>query len=98
MRSDTAAGLVSFTPPPDLARRLDVLPQNYLKARKILERLRLTSNADYANASLKRARDGDELLWPEEVFFTGQHPVMGSGLLTRLLRGRRAEQVEQTHD
>ena len=76
MRSDTAAGLVSFTPPPDLARRLDVLPQNYLKARKILERLKLTSNADYANASLKRARDGDELLWPEEVFFTGQHPVM----------------------
>jgi ERCC4-related helicase len=76
LRIDATASLVSFRPPPDLARRLDVLPQNYLKARKVLERLKLTSDADYANASLKRARDGNELLWPEEVFFTGQHPVM----------------------
>ena len=42
----------------------------------MLERLKLTSDPFYANASLARARDGDELLWPEEVFFTGQHPVM----------------------
>lgn len=75
-RSETTSSLVSFKPPADLVRRLDVLPQNYLRARKVLERVKLTSDAAYANASLARARDGDELLWPEEVFFSGQHPVV----------------------
>jgi ERCC4-related helicase len=75
-RMEQKSSLVSFRPPADLIRRLDVLPQNYLKARKVLDRLKLTSDPAYANASLARARDEDELLWPEEVFFTGQHPVM----------------------
>ncbi len=76
LRLEAASSLVAFKPPSDLVRRLDVLPQNYLKARKVLERLKLTSDPVYANDSLARARDGDELLWPEEVFFSGQHPVV----------------------
>lgn len=75
-RIESDSSLVSFRPPADLVRRLDVLPQNYLKARKVLERIKLTSDPAYANASLARARDSDELLWPEEVFFSGQHPVV----------------------
>ena len=98
LRVEASSSLVSFRPPADLVRRLDVLPQNYLKARKVLERLKLTSDPAYANASLARARDGDELLWPEEVFFTGQHPVMewvSDKLLAQV--GRNEAPVLQAH-
>ena len=55
----------------------------------MLERLKLTSDPLYANASLAQARDDDELLWPDVAYFTGQHPVMewvGDKLLQRVGR------------
>ena len=76
LRRDDALGLLTFRPPADLQRRLEVLPQRYLDERKVLERIKLTSLASVANESLRRAREDTDLVWPEVSYLSGQHPVV----------------------
>ena len=76
IRRDPEHRLISFVPPPDLRRRLDVLPQSYLSEQKVLERLKLTADRDVAEEMLRRAREGGRSLWPEVHYLSSQHPVI----------------------
>jgi len=76
IRREPEHRLVSFVPPRDLARRLEVLPQGYLAEQRILERLRLTADRDVAEEMLRRARESSDSLWPEVLYLSGQHPVI----------------------
>jgi superfamily II DNA or RNA helicase len=76
IRREAEHSLLSLVPPPDLAKRLEVLPQTYLKEQKILERLKLTTDRDVANDALARARASDSSIWPEVGFLSGQHPIL----------------------
>src|SRR5699024_3145516 len=52
---DPPTGLIHFTPGEDLGRRLDHLPQTYLKDRRVKETLRLTSRTDVATSRRRAA-------------------------------------------
>ncbi len=67
-----------ITPPVDLKRRLEVLPQSYLAERKITEQFRITTSPDVANRSLKEAQDSRTSisLWPTEHYLGPLHPVL----------------------
>ncbi len=68
--------LISLVPPPDLRRRLEVLPQSYLTEQRVLERIRLTADRDVAEEMLRRARERSDSLWPEVLYLSGQHPLL----------------------
>ncbi|MEO2096610.1 MAG: helicase-related protein [Brachybacterium sp.] len=70
-------GLIQFTPPSDLARRLDHLPQSYLKERGVRKRLRLTSDKGVAATGLRAALDDDTgTNWPDVHYLGPLHPVL----------------------
>lgn len=70
------SAIVEFQPTPDLQRRLDFLPQDYVDYRKVKERLLLATTHDRANLSLKKAREGDsQKSWPAAHFLGPLHPV-----------------------
>jgi superfamily II DNA or RNA helicase len=79
---ETDGPIVSFKPPDDLLRRLNVLPQSYLRQRNLGERLRLTANANAANQSLvdavdqRAANEETGTAWPEIHHLGPQHPVL----------------------
>jgi ERCC4-related helicase len=79
---ETDGAVVSFQPPDDLLRRLEVLPQSYLKQRDLARRLRLsddplTANRSLANALEAKASAGETgTAWPEVHFLGPQHPVL----------------------
>ena len=74
--------VLSFVPPADLLRRLEVLPQSYLRQRNLADRLRITTDHRRANASLldavnAKATSGDSgTAWPEIHHLGPQHPVL----------------------
>nr|WP_245627420.1 DEAD/DEAH box helicase [Kribbia dieselivorans] len=69
--------VADLTPSPDLRRRLEVLPQSYLKDRHVLERLRVATTTHRGNEALKAARSGDDhTLWPEAHYLSPLHPVI----------------------
>jgi hypothetical protein len=73
--------VLSFVPPEDLLRRLEVLPQSYLKQRDLHRRLRLTADPATAQASLAAALEGQGgsdggTAWPEVHYLGPQHPVL----------------------
>ena len=83
---DLAAGGVGYvrhpnqvaelTPPEDLHRRLEVLPQDYLADRKVRERFQLATNTDVGAEVMRRARTGyDDSTWPTAHFLGPLHPV-----------------------
>ena len=76
LRRDDALGLLTFRPPADLQRRLEVLPQRYLDERKVLERVKLTAMPSVANESLRQAREATDMVWPEVSYLSGRHPVV----------------------
>lgn len=76
LRRETDVGLLSLAPPPDLCRRLEVLPQGYLAERKVLERIKVTSDRAVAEQSLAVARSADDTIWPEVMFLSAQHPLV----------------------
>jgi superfamily II DNA or RNA helicase len=76
IRREPQHKLLSFAPPADLARRLEVLPQGYLAERKVLERLKLTADRHVAEEMLRRARESTDSLWPEVLYLSSQHPVI----------------------
>jgi len=73
---------MSFRPPPDLLRRLDALPQSYLRQRNLADRLRLTTDKVTANKSLSdavnaKAEDNSTgTAWPEIHHLGPQHPFL----------------------
>jgi hypothetical protein len=79
---ETDRSIISFKPPNDLLRRLNALPQSYLKQRNLAERLRLTADAASADRSLSDAvnqREANEetgTAWPEIHHLGPQHPVL----------------------
>lgn len=68
--------IVELTPPQDLRRRFDYLPQDYVDYRKVKERLMLATSTVRGNEQLKAAREGDsEKSWPKAHFLGPLHPV-----------------------
>jgi len=74
--------VLSFAPPRDLLRRLDALPQSYLRQRNLADRIRLTTDHGRANTSLSDAvnaravSDDSGTAWPEIHHLGPQHPVL----------------------
>ncbi|MGB3672856.1 MAG: DEAD/DEAH box helicase [Candidatus Nanopelagicales bacterium] len=79
---ETDGQVLSFEPPQDLLRRLDALPQSYLRQRNLAGRLRLTTDQRVATQSLDdavnaKADSGDTgTAWPEVHYLGPQHPVL----------------------
>ena len=79
---ETDDTVMSFEPTKDLLKRLDALPQSYLRQRNLADRLRLTTDKAAANLSLKHAlnavssNDSAGTAWPEIHFLGPQHPVL----------------------
>ena len=68
--------VAELTPPEDLRRRLDILPQDYLADRKVRERFQLATNTDIGNEVMRRACTGqDGSTWPKAHFLGPLHPV-----------------------
>lgn len=68
--------IVEFTPPYDLQRRFEFLPQDYVDYRKVMERLVLATSTSRGNEQLQAAREGDsEKSWPVAHYLSPLHPV-----------------------
>lgn len=71
-------GVLTVTPPRDLAQRLAVLPQSYLQTQNVSESLMLATTPQTATSALKHARDDTNTssLWPEAHYLGPLHPVL----------------------
>ncbi|AWT26334.1 RNA polymerase-associated protein RapA [Corynebacterium provencense] len=70
-------GVTELTPPKDLRRRLDLLPQDYLAARNVLQTLTLATTKHRGGESLDVAREGGSgSTWPQAHFLGPLHPVL----------------------
>lgn len=70
-------GIVEFQPPKDLRKRLDMLPQTYLKDRDVQSMLKLAVTPDHGRRELARAlNDSKGSSWPEAHFLGPLHPVL----------------------
>ncbi|MBH0779341.1 helicase-related protein [Nocardia bovistercoris] len=72
-------GVAELVPPTDLRKRLGLLPQNYVRQGRVLERLKLATSAQVGKSQLRAARRGrgiDETTWPEAHFLGPLHPVL----------------------
>ena len=76
-REHPGHGLVQLTPPPDLKQRLRVLPQSYLRERRVDEDLKLATSTLRGQAALDAALDDPSgSTWPEAHFLGPLHPVL----------------------
>ena len=76
-KEEPAHQIADLAPSPDLRKRLDVLPQSYIKDRGVTERLRLATTLVRGQASLEAARGaGQHTLWPEAHYLSPLHPVL----------------------
>ena len=65
-----------LTPPDDLKRRLDLLPQDYLRDRQVKESLALATTKHEGIEQLVAARSGSSTTtWPKAHFLGPLHPV-----------------------
>jgi hypothetical protein len=69
-------GLLAFNPPRDLIRRMNALPDSYLKEREVTKRLVVTQDAAYANQRLSLARKAQKISWPDCLYLSPLHPVL----------------------
>jgi hypothetical protein len=69
-------GLAELNPPADLQHRLGYLPQDYLSERKVTERLKLATTVEAGTRELDRARESDDMSWPEAHYLGPLHPVL----------------------
>lgn len=68
--------IVELTPPRDLQRRFDYLPQDYVQYRKVMDRLMLATTVQRGNEQLKAAREGSSAKsWPQAHFLGPLHPA-----------------------
>ena len=76
-REHTAHSIVEFVPTADLRQRLEVLPQSYLAARHVTEKMLLATTPQKGKAELAQAlTDESTSLWPEAHFLAPLHPVV----------------------
>lgn len=76
-QENPAYQIADLAPSPDLRKRLEVLPQSYLKDRRVTEQLRLATTVHRGNHSLLAARGpGQDTLWPEAHYLSPLHPVL----------------------
>jgi superfamily II DNA or RNA helicase len=69
--------IAEFVPPADLRQRLEVLPQSYLAARRVAQKMLLATTAQRGKAELAQAlADESSSLWPEAHFLAPLHPVV----------------------
>lgn len=68
---------VEFHPPADLRQRLEVLPQSYLKDRKVTDVLRLAVTKQKGKQLLADAlTDDSDSTWPTAHYLSPMHPVL----------------------
>ena len=70
-----AGDLVELTPPEDLRRRFDFLPQDYVASRKVKERFMLATSERSGAKQLENARNDRDNSWPKAHFLGPLHPV-----------------------
>lgn len=69
--------IASLIPRPDLRQRLEVLPQSYLRERKVMEKFSLAYTKLRGEEELKQARTGESTsAWPEAHYLAPLHPVI----------------------
>ena len=69
--------LASLTPPRDLAQRLEVLPQTYLRDRKVTQTFKLAYTTLRGEEELRQARTGESTsTWPEAHYLAPLHPII----------------------
>lgn len=73
---DHRYGIASLRPPQDLRKRLRHLPQDYLKERRIGEKLQLATTVAAGERALDLARKSEESHWPASHFLGPLHPVL----------------------
>jgi hypothetical protein len=74
---DANFGTAEIVPPRDLAQRLDVLPQTYLKERGVKEKFILATTRQRGLDRLKAAlSDPTGSSWPDAHFLGALHPVL----------------------
>ncbi|GAA3050657.1 MULTISPECIES: helicase-related protein [Actinomycetes] len=73
---DPRYSIASLTPPADLRRRLRHLPQDYLKERRVTEKLQLATTPQAGERSLTAARASEDSHWPAAHFLGPLHPVL----------------------
>ena len=82
--------VVEMVPPVGLHRRLSVLPQSYLRERRVQEHLMLaTTQAKGARLLAEALRDYSDSSWPEAHYLGPLHPVLewaGDRVLAKLGR------------
>ncbi|AHI03435.1 helicase [Corynebacterium falsenii DSM 44353] len=66
---------LELTPPPDLQRRFDLLPQDYVEYRHVKDRLMLATSVARGESQLQDARNSDSKTWPKAHFLGPLHPV-----------------------
>jgi superfamily II DNA or RNA helicase len=73
----TNHGVAQFVPPADLRQRLEVLPQTYLRERKVMSELKLATTVQRGKAALAEAlTDESTSSWPEAHYLAPLHPVL----------------------
>ncbi len=74
---DEGRRFAAFNPPRDLKARLQLLPDEVLRERRIADRLKLTADKDEAEEKLREAREHDrsDSMWPEVGWLGAHHPV-----------------------
>ncbi|CAM2805871.1 DEAD/DEAH box helicase [Skermania piniformis] len=69
--------IAALTPRTDLQQRLKLLPQSYLRERRVTERYKLALTPVRGREELRQAREGDSRsVWPEAHFLAPLHPVL----------------------
>ncbi len=77
-RRDDKFGTAQLVPPPDLAQRLDVLPQSYLADRRVTDLLVLATTKTRGQERLAAAlADDKDNSWPDAHYLGPLHPVLG---------------------
>ncbi|MFT4086122.1 MAG: helicase-related protein [Gordonia sp. (in: high G+C Gram-positive bacteria)] len=69
--------IAEIVPPKDLRQRLQVLPQDYLRDRRVTEKFKLAYTEIRGQDELSAARSGDSTsAWPEAHFLAPLHPIL----------------------
>ncbi len=69
--------IASLSPPKDLKQRLQVLPQSYLRDRRVTDTFKLAVTPGRGSDELAAARTGDSTTaWPEAHYLAPLHPVL----------------------
>ncbi|KXP06341.1 DEAD/DEAH box helicase [Tsukamurella tyrosinosolvens] len=69
--------IAGLTPTPDLVQRLEVLPQDYLNARRVKTTYKLAYTRARGEQELLQARSGESTsTWPEAHYLAPLHPVV----------------------